>query len=179
MKKNWVKGLDRIAILLAIPITIWGAHYSSKKYAEAKGVGVYITAEDEEELKTTNIFLSLVDSEYRVFGFAKEKGIIANGKKELEQKKLESPMAKKSLDRAISQGADPCGTLIQPQRFGLSEECCPKLIYLLPRTSKRYCAGMLGGFGFAIATILGIGLSTRVIPRTFRWVREGFYEEKT
>ena len=41
MKKNWIKGLDRIAILLAIPIAVFGFLFTEKKYSEKKSVPIF------------------------------------------------------------------------------------------------------------------------------------------
>ena len=48
---NLTKGLDRIAILLAIPTIFWGAYHSYNEYIDSKEVRIHITLEEENELK--------------------------------------------------------------------------------------------------------------------------------
>ncbi len=176
MKRNWIRGFDRIAILLAFPMAIYGTLYVSKKFAESKGEWVYLTSEEEKVFKDCassrggDIFKQF--GEIIVFGW-KSNGVVADGKKELEEFVKQHPITEKALQRAIESGADCNGTLVNNKVFGLSYWFEDQTT-LLPRTSKRYAAGMVGAITFAFATFACVGLLTRFTPKLTRWLREGF-----
>lgn len=190
MKTNWKKGIDRIAILIALPMAFFGGAYSSKYYAESKAVWVYLTADEEAQLQQA--YNALPESEKKMFsslhkkmwvGFSQKNGIICEGKTGLADNIEKYPISKNALDRALKEDADPHGALVKNKRFGI-EYFFDDQISLVPRTSKRCLAAALGALGFAILTILSIGLTTRIIPRAikllvriFRWVKEGFSKQ--
>lgn len=186
MFKNWPRGFDRIAILLAIPIAVWGFKYSSEKYEISKEVMITLTKNEDFCLK--NKCLSSLDEKPDIFdqilcenffGFPKQNGIIAQGRKELQKIKEKNIHLKNILDRVIQEGGDPKGTLIEKKEKWVlddnkDEKVEIKSIYLIPSKFKCYIAGTYGAFGFALITILSIGLITRIIPKTIKWVKEGF-----
>jgi len=178
-KKNWIRGFDRIAILLAIPIAVLGFLYSSKKYSEKKAMNVYYIEEDAQkeekfykafpEEKKKDTFL--IGSRY-IDG---PKGILADGKNELKRSSDQCMQLKFALERAAKAGGDPNGTLVNKKTFGIGNK--EYGLCLMPRKSKRYAVGACGAIGFAFLTILSIGLSTRGIPRIVKWIKEGFKDD--
>ncbi|NGX48089.1 MAG: hypothetical protein K1000chlam3_01478 [Chlamydiae bacterium] len=178
MKMNWIKGLDRVAILLAIPIAIFGWKYSSKKYAESKAVSVYTTYEEDLKIKQLEKE-DAENAEFPIFGtivllgWPDKKGVFAEGHKGLAQHIEEYPMSKGPLQRAIEKGGDPSGTLVENKRFGLKNLLDDEMS-LLPRPSKRYLSGAIGSLIFISLLFLGVSISTRVIPRIIIWVIAGF-----
>lgn len=180
MKKNWIKGLDRIAILLAIPIATIGGYYSSNVITKSQSVWVYFTSEDDAELEAYNKELSQTKDSFfnfkrncsDIFGFSWD-GVLANGEKELKEQSKKHPIATRVLNRAFSEGGDLHGTLVKNREFGLSYVFDDE-VSLIPRKSKRYMFSILGGVGIAFGFIFGIGLTTRVVPRIYQWVKDGF-----
>ncbi len=178
MKKNWVKGLDRIAILLAVPVFLIGAFYSSKKFSERKGVVVYSCENDLEKARAIFDALPKGNKDFYLLIFPvdgpKRNGVLANGAEELTQRRNESMLMDIALSRAIEDGGDPKGTLVNKKTFGVDVGADHVDLCLIPNQWKRWAVGIVGGIGFSIATLFGIGLSTRYLPRLFHWVREGF-----
>lgn len=180
MKINWIKGLDRVAVLLVIPIALAGWMYSSKKYSECKAVEVYTTY--EEDLKMKQIAkedAEIASEEFPIFGellllgWPNKNGVFAEGRLGLAQHIEEFPMSKGPIERAIERGADPAGTLVENKRFGLKSLESDEMS-LLPRPSKRYLAGAIGSLISASLLFFAVSVSTRIIPRIIRWVVDGF-----
>lgn len=169
--KKWPRGFDRIAILLAMPMAVLGFNYSSEHYKKIKMVTISLTEKEKSDLQ--NKYLASLDKEPDIFdviemehfyGFPNSKGIIANGQKELSKIKNKDINLKNSLDRAIKEGGDPQGLLIEKN----SE------ISLIPSKPKCFFIGITGALAFVISTIIFIGLSIRIIPAIFKWIKEGF-----
>lgn len=182
-KKNWIRGLDRIALLTAIPAAIFGTYYCSKDYTESKAVSVYLTNDEEEQLDLIyKTKLQPTISDYvearQIFDYPNSNGIVANGEEELQQQALKHPFGKQVLDRAFYQGGDPKGTLVENGRFGLSYGPADELS-LIPPKSERYAIGALGAIVFSMTLILGVGLSTRIISRVIQWLKDGFQYPST
>lgn len=192
-KKNWVKGFDRIALVSAIPMAIFGTYYCPKKYAESKAVWVIVTDDAKAAARAIkrgkDIARGIDPSKYdifddlaarRVFDYPQENGVIADGLEELRQQGDKSSIAKQILDKVLQyKGADPNGTLVCNGKFGLDSPqdlVFKDEISLIPSKSKRYLIGAAGALGFFATTILGIGLLTRCIPRLCRWLKDGFKE---
>jgi hypothetical protein len=179
-KTNWVKGIDRIVVLVAIPIAIFSAYYSYKSYIQSNGVGVWLTTEQEEEIKASFDAIAEKDRDLfyflectQIFGYPGENGIIADGSEELTRLAAQNPMVKEALERAFEEGADPSGSLVQYENYNFNNVIDGDLA-LIPRQSKRYLIGIIGGIGAAVGFILSIGSATRTFPRIFRWVYRGF-----
>jgi hypothetical protein len=187
---NWIKGFDRVALLLAIPIAVLGFSYSSKQYAKKKAVYVWLTDEEEaaviknrkDKQKWIEYGRPLFPERETPFGYAGEKGVIANGDKELKKIKESDPILKSSLEEAMKDGGDPKGMLVSDNYFNM--EYSNTLIYLIPSSLKRYIVGVLGAIGFGVITVLSVGLLTRLCPkafkminRVFKWIKDGFFKE--
>jgi hypothetical protein len=182
-KKNWMRGFDRIAILLALPIAIFGSYYISKAVAESQGVLVYLTSKEESAcIKASREFINAMEKEFiidttemanfLIFGFHDHK-IIADGKNGLAALCKDNSIANRALNRAFAEGGDLCGSLVVNQNRWLKN--MPKdAIVLIPRKSKRYMFGILGGVGIALSFVLGAGLAIRGVPKIIRWVKHGF-----
>ncbi len=178
-KISWVKGFDRIAILVCIPIAIFGAYYCSKKYSESKAVWVYLTKEEQKEFESTYKkenpranSLDLFFSKHEIFDAPELNGIIAEGKNNLKKQSEKSEIASLILNRAFeNKNADPEGGLVN-YSFGLETPGTGWL--LVPSKTKRYFAGFLGAIAFPIAIFFSIRFSFRTLPRIFKWIRTGF-----
>ncbi len=158
-KRNWVKGFDRIAILLAIPIAIFGFSFTVKKYSEKKAVRVFAAQHHFDRLFD---IIELTES----LGLSESNKIIAHGRKAL-MKISEDLNIKFRLGKAYAKGGDPHGSLVIDS---------DDFIILIPRRSKRYAAGVGGALGFALITILSIALPVRIISKTIKWIGKGFNE---
>ena len=113
----------------------------------------------------------------KIFDYPQENGVIADGAEQLQQQAIKHPMARQALDRAFEdKDADPQGTLVQDEKFGLENyySALEGSVSLIPSKFKRYLVGFAGAIGSFMIMVLGIGLSTRFIPRIFRWLRDGF-----
>jgi len=183
-KKNWIKGFDRITVLVAIPVAIWGGFYSCNRYSEDNSVFVMLPEENKElssehfqkEHETKyDFFRGPFKQHKRVFSLPKNDGIIAEGRQELNQQRERHPRAKFALDQAVEDGGDPNGTLVMLRgELGFEPGLSDDLTILLPSKFKRYGIGILGAIGFALGTILASCSFNRGIPATFRWVKNGF-----
>lgn len=173
-KRNWVRGFDRVAIVLAIPMAIFGTYYCPKKYAESKAVLVVLSNNEEIEL---GIYHKKKDPLYfldpGLFGDSDKYGVIVEGINNLSQAGLDSA-AHYALDRAIENGGDPDGSLVEWGKFGLKYGYFNDCVCLIPSKFKRYLVGAAGAISFFTVTILGIGLLTRLVPRFCCWLRDGF-----
>ena len=176
-KRNWIKGLDRIAILLAIPIALFGFSYGVNKYSKQKSIDVYYTEKDKLRAEKRYELLSEEEKEGKMiprFQFiGGDDGIVANGKEELERLTVISDMLKFAIERAVKQGGDLNDTLISKKTFW-KMNCDDDELCLIPRKFKRYAVGGGGALGFALITILSVGVTTRCVPRTVRWIKKGF-----
>ncbi len=158
-KVNWIKGLDRIAILLVIPIAILGFFYFSNQYAKIKAKNVYLLEEDylrAKEFKLYNAQTNVYDKELD----------------ELTKQSIALHICAK--ERIIKNGGDLKGELVNAnlKQIGYVPTIEEQIIYLIPRKSKRYSVGILGSLVFSLIAALSIGLTTRSI----RWIKKGFYE---
>ncbi|MES2122536.1 MAG: hypothetical protein V4492_07150, partial [Chlamydiota bacterium] len=85
-KLNWVRGLDRVAIVLAIPAAIWGAKLSKNEYVKSRAVMVCMTQEEQARLAREVYHLNnLFPSVRYFFEHAEANGFIAEGKEELRE----------------------------------------------------------------------------------------------
>jgi hypothetical protein len=175
---NIIKGFDRIAILLTIPLSIWGAYHSYCEFTNQNKIQVFLTEEEENELENSyrglfgekNIF-TYIDHK-QVFSSPKNNGIIAEGEKELYLQSTRNHLAKSALDRAYEWGGDQQGTLVEDREWDNLHS--RYILYLLPRNSKRLIAGFFGAIYYTATIALGIILFTRIISRSYRWIKNGF-----
>jgi len=164
-KRNWVKGVDRIAILLAFPIFAFYGYYSSLQFAESQGRIVFLPPPIKGD----------IFDYIGIFGVPDNNGVIADGKNELQQLQESNPEAQLALNEVFENGGDLCGTLISRKKFGLkSSEFFDDMYYLIPKKSERYKIGILKGIGAATSFVVGIGILNRGIPKIIHWVKNGF-----
>lgn len=171
MKINFVKGFDRLAILLSIPLALFGFKYIHYEYVMKNAVEVVYLESDREESKA--IYDQLIaEGESGIFPISMRfkcspGAVLAKDKDELIKRVHSSPSLKVAYVRAVRLGGDAEGMLVNGKDYGINNQ---DQLYLLPRLSKRLGVGILGALGFGGGIILLIG----IVSRSFRWVCRGF-----
>jgi hypothetical protein len=153
MKKNWVKGLDRIAIIIAMPIAIGFGIYQSSKYNKNNRLWAF-----QPERLTGNYML-----EPAVHDF-----------------KLESARSWGYSDREIIDGFNSLNDSRAPRiEQGLKKGFHLRDLKIIsPSKAELFIVGLLWAMGAGIISVLAVSVSTRGIPRTFRWLQNGFASEE-
>lgn len=153
MKKNWIKGLDRIGVVIAIPIAIFFGIYMSNEFTANNTL-----FSSRPQIAALNYMMSpnVQDAQLgllRSWGYSDSEIVeYVNN-----VNKLRAP----ELAEGLKKG------------FRLND-----LKIISPGIPTRIIVGLLWAVGTGIITVLAISVSTRGFPRTFRWLKSGFATEE-
>jgi hypothetical protein len=156
MKKNWIKGLDRVAVLIAIPIAIFFGIYMSDKFtnnnclfsSRPQIAALHYTMSpnvQDDSPERLNLWRSWGGSDSGLLEYLK--GL----------NKSRAPELAEGLNKGIR--------LVD-------------LKVISPGIPTRIIVGLLWAIGAGIISVLAVSASTRGFPKTFRWLRSGFAVEE-
>lgn len=162
MKRNWVKGLDRTAILIAIPIAIVCGIYKSKEYTDNNRLWSF-----RPERITWNYMMTPNVQDYplevvRNYFDLSDREIIEWLNIKIEMFNIKNNTHFPRLDEGFNKG------------FHLR-----KLKVISPSLLESSIIGLLWAIGAGIISVLAVSVSTRGFPRTFHWLRSGFAVEES
>lgn len=155
MKKNWIKGLDRVAVVIAVPIAIFFGIYMSNKFnvnntlfsCRSQIATLHYTMSPKVEDVSQHAL-------YELYWGCSDSQIVQY----LNQlNKSRAP----ELAEALKKG------------FRLVD-----LKIISPGIPTRLLVGLLWAIGAGIISVLAVSVSIRGFPKTFRWVQSGFAAEQ-
>lgn len=193
MRKNLIKGLDRLSLVLCIPIAIYGFLFVRDEYTYRKAVDV---TQIDEIVKLNKEKLLIERPSANVFDVlmceprCNEKGVIIKGSQGLmagaDSLLFLDPLFKARLQEALQRGADVAGDWIEKKTFGLKEDdffVSENATCIVPNQIKRGIAGILGSLMFYSVSIILFALSMRLgilmigyCKQYCKWVTAGFLE---
>ena len=154
VKKNWIKGLDRTAILIAIPIAIFCGIYKSNAHTNSKTLWVFQPERVSWEYMLAPSIQKANIERIRTLGF--------EDRELVNYFNLVNDYRVPQLEIGLRKG------------FRLHD-----LQVIKPCLTERFIIGALWGIGAAIISVLGVAVTTRGIPRTIRWLKNGFSTGET
>jgi hypothetical protein len=154
MKKNWIKGLDRVAVVIAVPIAIFFGIYMSNKF------------------NADNTLFSC-RPQIAMLHYTMSPKV-----EDVPQYVLHELYWEQS-DTQIIQGLDQLNKSRAPEiAKGLKKGFrLVDLKVISPGILTRIIVGFLWAMGAGIISVLAVSASTRGFPKTFRWLQSGFAEE--
>jgi hypothetical protein len=156
MKKNWIKGLDRVALVIAVPIAIFFGIYMSGKFTNDNRLFSscpqiamlhYTMTSNVQDYSPVrlNIWRSCGYSDCEILEYLKDIN------------KTHAPELAEGLNKGIR--------LVD-------------LKVISPGTPARILVGILWAITAGITSVLAVSGSTRGFPKTFRWLQSGFAVEE-
>jgi hypothetical protein len=154
MKKNWIKGLDRVAVLLAIPCAILFGIYKSHSYENNNTLWLFYPDRITEGYMMKPAVNNLpLENARNWWGYSDRELVeFINFKNQSRVPQIENGLKK---------------------GFHLRD-----LKSVSPSKTELFVVGLLWAIGAAIIFVLMVGITTRGVPRTFLWLKNGFLTEE-
>lgn len=183
-KKNYIKGFDRIAISLCVPMAIWMFFLTKAEYTYRKAVDMDSSAEIKmaaEKMLDENNKGKAWWWQWEMIGNENnETGVIASGKEAFQKESERCPFFALQLEKALELGADPDGDWINKKEFGLKHKDIFDSINpscIVPCGTKRILSGLVGAgvFSlFALALTRIVKYASILLKKYCAWIRKGF-----
>lgn len=150
MKTNWIKGLDRIAVVIAIPIALFFGFYKASEYKNKKQLFAF-----QPELLTLNY---MMDPAVYDFSLKKVRNWGLTDRQVMDYCNDYNDSRAPQIEQGIKKG------------FNLKD-----LKIASPCKMELFLVGLLWTLGVAIISVFAVAVTTRGIPKTIRWLNEGFF----